>query len=112
MDRLRVALLFGGASEEHAISLKSAEEVAKRASIPTGMNQYSSGFQHTATGSCVTVLMQTGKTVAAFQRRCHLTDACKVSWSKCTAVTNRSPWIWCFRFCTGKAARMGPSKAC
>lgn len=29
MDRLRVALLFGGASEEHAISLKSAQEVAK-----------------------------------------------------------------------------------
>jgi D-alanine--(R)-lactate ligase len=29
MDRLRVALLFGGTSEEHAVSLKSAQEVAK-----------------------------------------------------------------------------------
>jgi D-alanine---(R)-lactate ligase len=29
VDRLRVALLFGGTSEEHAISLKSAQEVAK-----------------------------------------------------------------------------------
>ena len=30
MDRLRIALLFGGSSEEHAVSLKSAQEVAKR----------------------------------------------------------------------------------
>jgi D-alanine---(R)-lactate ligase len=29
MDRLRVALLFGGTTEEHAVSLKSAQEVAK-----------------------------------------------------------------------------------
>lgn len=29
MDRLRVALLFGGISEEHAVSLKSAQEVAR-----------------------------------------------------------------------------------
>src|ERR1700729_2532128 len=29
MDRLRVALLFGGTSEEHAVSVKSAQEVAK-----------------------------------------------------------------------------------
>ena len=29
MDRLRVALLFGGTSEEHAVSLKSALEVAR-----------------------------------------------------------------------------------
>ncbi len=29
MDRLRVAILFGGCSEEHPISVKSAEEVAK-----------------------------------------------------------------------------------
>ena len=29
MDRLRVAVLFGGCSEEHPISVKSAEEVAK-----------------------------------------------------------------------------------
>jgi D-alanine---(R)-lactate ligase len=29
MDKLRVALLFGGTSEEHAVSCKSAQEVAK-----------------------------------------------------------------------------------
>ncbi len=29
MDRLRVAIIFGGCSEEHAISVKSAQEVAK-----------------------------------------------------------------------------------
>ena len=29
MDRLRVAILFGGSSEEHGVSLKSAEEVSK-----------------------------------------------------------------------------------
>lgn len=29
MNRLRVALLFGGSSEEHAVSVKSAREVAK-----------------------------------------------------------------------------------
>ena len=29
MDRLRVAILFGGTSEEHAISVKSAQQVAK-----------------------------------------------------------------------------------
>jgi D-alanine--(R)-lactate ligase len=29
VDRLRIAILFGGSSEEHAISLKSAQEVAK-----------------------------------------------------------------------------------
>src|ERR1700722_15189953 len=29
MDRLRVAIIFGGRSEEHPISVKSAQEVAK-----------------------------------------------------------------------------------
>ena len=29
MDRLRVAIIFGGCSEEHPISVKSAQEVAK-----------------------------------------------------------------------------------
>src|SRR5689334_20112133 len=29
MDRLRIAIIFGGCSEEHAISVKSAQEVAK-----------------------------------------------------------------------------------
>jgi D-alanine---(R)-lactate ligase len=29
MDRLRLAIIFGGCSEEHAISVKSAQEVAK-----------------------------------------------------------------------------------
>jgi D-alanine---(R)-lactate ligase len=29
VDRVRLAILFGGASEEHAVSLKSAQEVAK-----------------------------------------------------------------------------------
>src|SRR5277367_800261 len=29
MDRLRVALVFGGCSEEHPVSVKSAREVAK-----------------------------------------------------------------------------------
>jgi D-alanine---(R)-lactate ligase len=33
LDRLRVALLFGGTSEEHAVSLKSAREVAKSLSL-------------------------------------------------------------------------------
>ena len=29
MDRLRVAIIFGGCSEEHPVSVKSAQEVAK-----------------------------------------------------------------------------------
>jgi D-alanine---(R)-lactate ligase len=33
VDRLRVALLFGGTSEEHAVSLKSAQEVVKGLSL-------------------------------------------------------------------------------
>jgi len=28
-DRLRVAIIFGGCSEEHPVSVKSAQEVAK-----------------------------------------------------------------------------------
>jgi D-alanine---(R)-lactate ligase len=33
MDRLRVAIIFGGCSEEHPISIKSAQEVAKHLDI-------------------------------------------------------------------------------
>ena len=29
MDRLKVGIIFGGCSEEHPISVKSAQEVAK-----------------------------------------------------------------------------------
>jgi D-alanine--(R)-lactate ligase len=35
MGRLRVALLFGGSSEEHAVSLKSVQEVAKALDLDT-----------------------------------------------------------------------------
>ena len=34
MDRLRVGIIFGGCSEEHPVSVKSAREVAK--SLDTG----------------------------------------------------------------------------
>src|SRR6202163_4396521 len=33
MDRLKVAIIFGGCSEEHPISVKSAQEVAKQLDI-------------------------------------------------------------------------------
>ena len=29
MDRLKVGIIFGGCSEEHPVSVKSAQEVAK-----------------------------------------------------------------------------------
>src|SRR5437764_348666 len=33
MDRLKVAIIFGGCSEEHSISVKSAQEVAKNLDV-------------------------------------------------------------------------------
>src|SRR3989337_3887520 len=33
MDRLRIGIIFGGCSEEHPVSVKSAQEVAKNLDI-------------------------------------------------------------------------------
>ena len=83
MDRLKVGVIFGGCSEEHPISVKSAHEVAST-STPRSTSRSGSGSRTTAPGSSATARARTGRTAAAVRSCCHRTGAhtaCS-SWSE------------------------------
>jgi D-alanine--(R)-lactate ligase len=52
MNRLKIAVLFGGCSEEHAISVKSAQEVARHLDVETYEPFYIGITQHGAWRLC------------------------------------------------------------
>src|SRR5215218_7080247 len=111
MDRLKVGIIFGGCSEEHPISVKSAQEVAKNLDIekyePFYIGITKSGAWKLCDGPDAD-----WETVVAVQLRCHRTEASTdcLFWSRDN--TKRSVWIWCFPFCTANSARMVRSRVC
>jgi len=98
MDRLKVAIIFGGCSEEHPISVKSAQEVAKHLDI----EKYDRSISDTKSGAwklcdgpganwennnCRPAMLSPDRSV----------HGC-LFWNRDN--TKRSVWIWCFPFCT------------
>jgi hypothetical protein len=111
MDRLKVGIIFGGCSEEHPISVKSAQEVAKT-STPRSTSRSTSGSRRAVPGSSVTAPTRIGRTAVAVRPCCHRTGACTdcSSWSR--GSTKRSAWTSCCPFCTASSARTVRCRAC
>lgn len=111
MDKLKIAIIFGGCSEEHLISVKSAQEVAKNLDL----EKYEPFY--------------IGITKDGVWKLCHCPEA---NWEKgsCRPAilspdrsvhgllvlvkdnTKRFDWIWCFPFCMVNLARMVRCKVC
>ena len=84
MDRLKIGIIFGGCSEEHPVSVKSAQEVAKTPRPRKVRAVLDRDHDQTAPGSCVTAPARTGRATAAARSCCHRTEAstgCS-SWSR------------------------------
>jgi len=72
--KLKIGIIFGGCSEEHPVSVKSAQEVAKHLDL----DKYEPlwiGITTAALGSSVTAQARTGKATAAVRSCCHRTEA-------------------------------------
>ena len=73
MDKLKVGIMFGGSSEEHAVSIKSAQEVARSLDLQK-YEPFYIGITKVL-GSYATVPAHTGRTRAAFRLCYHPTGA-------------------------------------
>jgi len=103
MDRLKVDL-FGGCSEEHPISVKSAQELQKNLDI----EKYETVlYRDTKTGAWKLCDGPDANGKTAVRRPAELspTETSRMLVLE-QGQTNESVWIWCFPFCMANLARM------
>lgn len=66
MNRIKVAILFGGCSEEHDVSVKSAIEIAANIN-KENTSRYTLELRNLVYGKCAKNLARNGKTTIAIQ---------------------------------------------
>ena len=100
MDRLKVAIIFGGSSEEHPISVKSATEVAKNLDLERYEPLYVGITKRGAWKLCDTPDADWEDSSCRPAMLSPDAQRARTCWSWSKGSTGRSGWTWCFPCCT------------